>query len=121
MLNPLLSIHPPPRRDQEPGPGWVVDHPKGSYILSAAAAYFCVIADNDFLNDPHNLIYTRILLMLIFFVCASTVTLYVHSISHESHTGRTPEAYKCRKKLEKLSFLKIDFDLVFFRKPCLSQ
>ena len=25
---------------------------------------FC-IADNDFLNDPHNLIYSRILLMLI--------------------------------------------------------
>ena len=31
-------------------------------ILSTAAAYFCVIADNDFLNDP---ICSQILLMLI--------------------------------------------------------
>ena len=34
-------------------------------ILSTAVACFCVIADNDFLNDPHNLIYSWILLMLI--------------------------------------------------------
>ena len=28
------------------------------HILSTAVVYFCVIiADNDFLNDPHNLIY----------------------------------------------------------------
>ena len=27
------------------------------HILLTAAEYFCVIADNDFLNDPHNLIY----------------------------------------------------------------
>ena len=38
-----------------------------------------------------------------FFVCASTVTLYAHSISPETHTGRTPEAFKCQKQLEKLS------------------
>ena len=31
------------------------------HILSTDVAYFCVIAD----NDPHNLIYSRILLMLI--------------------------------------------------------
>ena len=36
-----------------------------AFILSKAAAYFCVIADNDFLNDPHNLIYSRILLIMI--------------------------------------------------------
>ena len=36
-----------------------------AHILSTAVAYFCVIADNDFLNDPHNLIYSWILLMLI--------------------------------------------------------
>ena len=36
-----------------------------THILSTAVAYFCVIADNDFLNDPHNLIYSWILLMLI--------------------------------------------------------
>ena len=35
------------------------------YILSTAVAYFCVIADNDFLNDPHNLIYSWILLIMI--------------------------------------------------------
>ena len=43
-------------------------------ILSAAVfffffffffAYFCIIADNDFLNAPHSLIYSQILLMLI--------------------------------------------------------
>ena len=38
-----------------------------------------------------------------FFVCASTMTLYAHSISPEAQTRRTPEAFKCRKKLEKLS------------------
>ena len=35
------------------------------HILSTAVAYFCVIADNNFLNDPHNLIYSWTLLMLI--------------------------------------------------------
>ena len=39
-----------------------------------------------------------------FFVCASTVTLYARSISPETHTRRTPETFKCRKKkIEKLS------------------
>ena len=28
------------------------------HILLTAIAYFSVIADNDFLNDPHNLIYS---------------------------------------------------------------
>ena len=35
------------------------------HILSTAVAFFCVIADNDFLNDPHNLIYSWILLIMI--------------------------------------------------------
>ena len=35
------------------------------YILTTAVAYFCVVADNDFLNNPHDLFYSRILFMLI--------------------------------------------------------
>ena len=88
-------------------------------MLSTAAVYFCVIADNDFLNDPHNLIYSRILLMISLCVpvpwpCMSVVSVLNHILGgHQKHSN-------AEKNLKNL-VLKIDFDLVFLQNPCLSQ
>ena len=67
------------------------------HILLKAVAYFCLIADNGFLNDPHNFVYSRILLMLIF-VCASTVTLLVVATVLKHTLGGQKKFSNARKK-----------------------
>ena len=89
-------------------------------ILSTAVAYFCVIADNDFLNDPHNLIYSWILLMLISVnVPVSWPCMPIVSVLKRILEGHQ-KLSNADKNLKNWA-LKIDFHLVFFQKPCLFQ
>ena len=91
----------------------------GMHILLAAIAYSYVIADNDFMNNPLNFIYSRILLMLIFLVCASTMILYAHSMSLNTY-WEDPRSFQMPKKTWKIEFRKSTLT-IFFSKACLSQ
>ena len=71
-------------------------------ILSTAAAYFCVTADNDFLNDPHNLIYSRILLIVIYLYvpvpwpCMPVVSVLNHILGGHQKLSNAEKTLKNR-------------------------
>ena len=75
-----------------------------TYIISTAGAlFFCVIDDNDFVTDPHNLIYPRILLMMIFlYVPVMWPCMLVASVLKHILGGHQ-KLSNAEKKLKKLS------------------
>ena len=93
------------------------------YILTTAVAFFCVVADNDFLNNPYNLFYSRILFMWISLYvplpwpCTLVASVLKHILGGHQ---KLSNAEKMKNWVLKICGV-FDLFLFFFQKPCLSQ